>query len=210
MVYIALIEDPVTIFLMEGLENWFQRLDTVSAWVMVPGYLALADFYAYWAHRLLHRPELWHSHAWHHSPRYLYFLSGLRAAPFHIVVMGLPYVFAFILLPYPDTTVVVLVIGFLHLGNQHLLHSNIKVPYPRLLEFVLVTPRMHFVHHSRNVVFTNSNYGFVLSVWDRIFGTLTDPDLVPTDDELGIGYENSNWRLMLGLPAKALDRRIGS
>jgi sterol desaturase/sphingolipid hydroxylase (fatty acid hydroxylase superfamily) len=64
----------------------------------------------------------------------------------------------------------------------------------------LVTPRFHFVHHSTNRSIANSNYGFIFSVWDRLFGTYTDPAVVPPDDSLGLGYEISSWRLVLGLP----------
>jgi hypothetical protein len=70
---------------------------------------------------------------------------------------------------------------------------------------LLVTPRFHFVHHSAKQHVANSNYGFVFSAWDRIFGTYTDPGTVPRDDPLGLGYEISGWRLVLGLPPPAND-----
>jgi hypothetical protein len=73
---------------------------------------------------------------------------------------------------------------------------------------VLVTPRLHFVHHSAKAHVANSNYGFIFSVWDRVFGTYTDPATIPLDDPLGLGYEVSGWRLMLGLPPPRATREI--
>ena len=64
-----------------------------------------------------------------------------------------------------------------------------------------MTPRFHFVHHSARQHVANSNYGFIFSLWDRMFGTFNDPANVASNDPLGLGYEISGWRLMVGLPA---------
>ena len=86
-------------------------------------------------------------------------------------------------------------------SNQHYIHSSLGVPVAALLERVLVTPRFHFVHHSAREHVANSNYGFMFSLWDRMFGTFNDPANVASNDPLGLGYEISGWRLMVGLPA---------
>ena len=66
---------------------------------------------------------------------------------------------------------------------------------------MLITPRFHFVHHDVDSATANSNFGFVFSLWDRCFGTYTDPDTIPADHALGLGHEASYWRLLIGLPA---------
>jgi len=76
------------------------------------------------------------------------------------------------------------------------------VQYTRHIELLFVTPRFHFVHHSADVHFTNSNYGFIFTLWDRLFGTYTNPEHVAPDELLGIDYENSPHRLLLGLPPR--------
>jgi len=183
-------------------ERWSQAIEAGPSWLAVLSYLVAADFGAYWAHRVLHTPWLWPTHAWHHSPKYLYWLSGLRGSPVHVIVLLTPYFVALMLFPLPEAAIVGGAFAVLDAGNQHLIHSNVKIPYVRQVERVLVTPRYHFVHHNSNIEIANSNYGFIFSVWDRLFGTYTDPDAVPVDADLGLSYEISNWRLLLGVPAR--------
>jgi sterol desaturase/sphingolipid hydroxylase (fatty acid hydroxylase superfamily) len=198
---VALLDVP-TDWMSERIDGWYAIVDASPWWLIVPAYVVLADFGAYWAHRLLHTRWLWPTHAWHHSPKHLYWLSGLRASPVHVLVLLAPYFFAFVLFPVPETAIVGTAIVVLDAANQHLIHSNIKVPFVRTLEFLFVTPRFHFVHHNARIELSNSNYGFVFSVWDRWFGTYTDPVSVPDDDPLGLGYEVGTLWLLLGLPPK--------
>jgi hypothetical protein len=119
-----------------------------------------------------------------------------------MLVIYAPYYAAFALFPVPEAVAIALAMLILESANQHYLHSNLNVPYVKQLESVLVTPRFHFVHHSAKPHFANSNYGFIFSVWDRMFGTYTDPATIPADDPLGIDYEISGWRLALGVPPR--------
>ena len=64
----------------------------------------------------------------------------------------------------------------------------------------------HFVHHHPNPKYTNSNYAFVYSIWDRAFGTYTPPDTVAEKGLLGLDYETSTATLIVGFP----DRRTPS
>ena len=187
--------------LISQLGGWYAVLQRTPFWVVVIAYVVLADFCAYWAHRALHTRWLWPTHAWHHSPRHLYWIAGLRGSPIHMLVISIPYYIAFALFPVPEAGVIAIVLFLIDTSNQHYIHSNLEVPSAARLERVLVTPRFHFVHHSATEHVANSNYGFVFSLWDRMFGTFTDPADVPSDDPLGLGYEVSGWRLMLGLPA---------
>ena len=69
------------------------------------------------------------------------------------------------------------------------------------LEWVLNTPSHHRVHHARNPKYLDKNYAGTLIIWDRMFGTYTDPESVPADEPLGLDYEISYARALLGLPA---------
>jgi sterol desaturase/sphingolipid hydroxylase (fatty acid hydroxylase superfamily) len=202
----SMLEMPAAL-VMARLDDWYTTIDEASWWLVIPAYIVLADLGAYWAHRALHTRWLWPTHAWHHSPKFLYWLSGLRGSPVHMLVLLAPYTLAFVVFPLPDAAAINGVLLVLNASNQHYLHSNLKLPYARQLEWLFVTPRFHFVHHSTTPSIANSNYGFLFSVWDRMFGTLTDPAAVPLDDPLGLGYEISSWRLALGLPARASTKR---
>ncbi len=193
-----------------SIDGWGAMVESWPWWVAAPLYLILADLGAYWAHRLLHTRRLWPTHAWHHSPRYLYWASGLRGSPIHTLVLLAPYAIVYVFFPIPDIEAVAVAIAIIDIGNQHFIHSNIRVPFHRQLERIIITPRFHFVHHSTIRTFTDSNYGFIFSWWDRLFGTYTDPDKVPVEDPLGLDYENSNVRLLLGLaPSPARGRGQG-
>jgi sterol desaturase/sphingolipid hydroxylase (fatty acid hydroxylase superfamily) len=87
---------------------------------------------------------------------------------------------------------------------QHYTHSNVRIPFARYLELVFVTPRYHFVHHSIDRHLSNSNFGFLFSLWDRILGTYTDPGTIREDEPLGLDYGNAKWRLLIGIPPRAV------
>ncbi len=198
------IEYPVYDWLanMNEISRWHQSIGGMPWWILVPVNFVLADCAVYWAHRLLHFRCLWPTHAWHHAPKHLYWLSGLRGSMIHTVVIIMPFTIIYLFIPTPDTAIITTTIMTVHIINQHYLHTNIRFPYQKQLELILVTPRFHFVHHSSTKVRTDSNYGFVFSCWDRLFGTYTDPDTVNKNDPLGLDYEISNIRLILGIPAK--------
>lgn len=182
------------------LAPWWSAIDSWSPIALGAGYLVFADLSSYAAHRALHTKWLWHTHAVHHSPRHLYVLSGLRASPVHVVALVAGPVLALTVFPVYEMPLLLALLTFLQVANQHYTHSNIRVPFARQLEWLLVTPRYHFVHHSIERRVSNSNFGFLFSVWDRMFGTYTDPALVPATQPLGLDYETSRWRLLLGVP----------
>jgi sterol desaturase/sphingolipid hydroxylase (fatty acid hydroxylase superfamily) len=183
------------------LDGWYGVVYEAPFWLVALAYIVFADFCAYWAHRALHTRWLWPTHAWHHSPQHLYWIAGLRGSPIHMLVISAPYYLAFALFPVPEAGVIATVLFLIDTSNQHYIHSNLGVPFAAQLERVLVTPRFHFVHHSAREHVANSNYGFIFSLWDRMFGTFNDPANVASNDPLGLGYEISGWRLMVGLPA---------
>lgn len=188
-------------------DGWTAAIAATPLWLMLPAYLLAADCGAYWTHRLLHSRRLWSTHAFHHSPKRLNWLSGLRGSPVHILLVLVPYSLAVMLFPVPQTGRLGLVLMALYTVNQHLIHSNVRIPFARRVEYLLVTPRFHFAHHDRRPAIGNSNYGFIFTIWDRLFGTYTDPDTVDANAELGIAEENSPWRMLIGLPAPRHEAR---
>lgn len=182
------------------IDRWYDFVETWPLVVEVAVYLLLADLAAYWAHRLLHTRPLWHSHAFHHSPKHLYVFSGARASFVHIVVLFSGPVAVLFLIPIYEAPLIFAAIVWLQTFNQHYIHSNLRFPFTGYLEYVFVTPRFHFVHHSVDRRFSDNNFGFVLSIWDRWFGTYVHPESVCDNEPLGIDYSNSKLRLLVGLP----------
>jgi sterol desaturase/sphingolipid hydroxylase (fatty acid hydroxylase superfamily) len=151
-----------------GMLNYFRLPD----WLAVLLAVALLDLVIYWQHVLFHAvPVLWRLHRMHHTDLDLDVTSGARFHPVEIVLsMGVKMVAVMALGP---PVVAVVLFEVLLNGAAMFNHSNISIPGPvdRVLRLMLVTPDMHRVHHSVIPQETNSNYGFNLPWWDRLFGT---------------------------------------
>lgn len=148
-----------------NLTGWPWWVEAVSAFVIL-------DFAVWLQHFAMHRfPVLWRMHAVHHSDRDLDATTALRFHPFELIVSTL-YKSAWVaLLGVP----VLVALSFELWLNANALfnHSNIKLPAraDRWLRRILVTPDMHLVHHSVIPSDQRENYGFALTIWDRMFGT---------------------------------------
>ena len=135
------------------------------------GFLLL-DLLIYGQHVAMHKvPLLWRLHRVHHMDIDLDVTSGLRFHPGEIL-LSMAIKFAAIALLGPSA-LTVLVFEVVLNATSMFNHSNIRLPgwLDRLLRFVLVTPGMHWVHHSIHRDETDSNYGFNLTWWDRLFRT---------------------------------------
>jgi sterol desaturase/sphingolipid hydroxylase (fatty acid hydroxylase superfamily) len=140
---------------------------------LLVGFLLL-DLLRYFVHRCEHAvPFFWRFHALHHSDPDVDVTTSVRHHPVEYVLGSAVYWLAVILLDVP--AVVVLTHGLAVFATAALQHGNIRLPewLERLLQPVLVTVDMHRMHHSVVYEQANSNYGAVLSVWDRLFGTYT-------------------------------------
>ena len=141
------------------------------------GFLVLDFSFGYLAHRALHAcPMLWRAHRIHHSDPFVDVTTTFRNHP----IEGL---WRFLLLIVPIWTLgipaeAVALQRLLTVVNGSLEHANIRLwrPLDRALALFWVTPDMHKVHHSRDRVETNSNYGNILSIYDRVFRTWTPPE----------------------------------
>ena len=135
----------------------------------------LLDLSIYLQHRALHHfPLLWRLHRMHHVDADVDVTTALRFHPLEIVLSMALKLIVIAALGAPAIAVLAfeVVLNVCAMFN----HSNIALPLPldRLLRQLVVTPDMHRIHHSVRRAETDSNFGFNLAVWDRLFGTYTD------------------------------------
>lgn len=144
----------------------------LPTWAALLATLAVMSLASYVTHRLSHEiPLLWRLHRVHHSDTHLDASTTVRMHPLELAVVAAMQGLAVALFGLPPWAVVVhetlKVVAIL------VSHANIRLP-ARLevgLGWLLVTPDMHRVHHSSFQPETDSNYGAIFSVWDRLFGT---------------------------------------
>jgi sterol desaturase/sphingolipid hydroxylase (fatty acid hydroxylase superfamily) len=149
----------------------FNIFDVPFAWAIVLSLLAL-DVAIYLQHLMFHAvPLLWRLHRVHHADLDFDVTTGARFHPVEIVLSML-FKFALILVLGPPA-VAVLVFEILLNGASMFNHGNVRLPagVDRVLRWLVVTPDMHRVHHSIDPRETNSNFGFNVPWWDRLFGT---------------------------------------
>lgn len=145
-------------------------LPRIAEWLLV---LLLFDCWMYWWHRLNHRmPFLWRFHRMHHSDREMDASTGVRFHTGEILLSGLARCLVMPLLGISVAQLIIYETILLPVVFFH--HSNVRLP--KWLDFglayLIVSPAVHRVHHSRICEETNSNYGSVLPWWDWLFGSL--------------------------------------
>jgi len=147
---------------------------TLSLWLEIVLALVLLDLAIYWQHRMFHQvPVLWRLHRVHHSDLAFDVSTAVRFHPLEILLSIFIKGLLVLMLGIPATAIIIfeVILNGVALFN----HGNIRLPkgLDGVLRSVLVTPDMHRVHHSNIPSETNSNYGFNLSIWDKIFGSHT-------------------------------------
>jgi sterol desaturase/sphingolipid hydroxylase (fatty acid hydroxylase superfamily) len=164
----------------------------------------LMDLAIYWQHRAFHYfPLLWRAHRVHHSDTGFDVSLGLRFHPFEILPsLGYKLVLIATLGASP---IAVLAYESLLLGFSLMTHADLSLPpaWERVLGKVLVTPDWHRLHHSVYPEETDSNFGNILSLWDRLFATHAP---WPRDGHRGmrIGLDQFRGRAEQSLPALLL------
>ena len=156
-----------------GQQGWglLNYLDWSVPLEMAVGIIFL-DLMIYLQHVVLHMiPFFWRFHKVHHSDLDLDVSSGFRFHPLEILG-SMIYKLGLVAALGPSVMTVVVFEAILS-GMAMFSHSNIKLPLEldRTLRWLFVTPDMHRIHHSVEVAETNSNYGFNISIWDRLLGT---------------------------------------
>ena len=150
--------------------------------------ILLLDWLIYWQHRVFHHvPLLWRLHRMHHSDQDIDVTTGTRFHPIEIIFSMLIKITAIGLLGIPVEAVILfeIILNVSAMFN----HSNLFIPrwLDRYISSLFVTPDFHRVHHSIHITEMNSNYGFFLSIWDRIGKTyLVRPRDGQEDMKIGI------------------------
>ena len=154
-----------------GIFNYFE----LPFWFVVIASVVIMDFVIYLQHVMVHAvPALWRLHRVHHADLDFDVTTGSRFHPLEIILSML-IKFATIAVLGPPVLAVVIFEVVLN-GTAMFNHSNVRLPLgiDRVLRWLVVTPDMHRVHHSVEDDEANSNFGFNLPWWDRLFGTYRD------------------------------------
>lgn len=190
-----------------GLLNWIG----LPAWLEIVIAIVILDLAIYGQHVVSHKiPLLWQLHKVHHTDVDFDVTTAIRFHPVEIALSMLWKIVVVIALG--SSALAVVLFEVILNGCAMFNHSNVALPrwLDRTLRLVLVTPDFHRVHHSIIRKETDSNYGFNLTVWDRMFGTYI-PQPAKGHEEMVIGQKdhlNENptklvWSLALPFRGKA-------
>jgi len=154
-------------------------LDTI--WALIGLFIGVEFFY-YWMHRTAHTVRwLWATHSVHHSPTKLNLTAGIRLGWTGLISGNFLFFLPLVWLGFHPLSVIAMLA--LNLIYQFFLHTELA---PRFgpLEWVLNTPRHHSVHHASNGSCLDKNFGGILIIYDRLFGTFAAP---PANERLRYG-----------------------
>jgi alkylglycerol monooxygenase len=182
-----------------GLVAWETR--AIATWVVA---FVVLDFVYYWGHRACHSfAPLWGLHAVHHQAREMNLSVGLRG-PMLAVLQVAPFLVPLAFLGIPLSVMFPVYVA--HTTYKLLVHTRV-VGKLGPIERWLVTPSQHRVHHAVNERFLDKNFGGVLAVWDRLFGTYQAEDETPIPGERvdfdPLENNLAPWRAMFSRAARA-------
>ena len=185
-----------------GLINW---LPEMSLWLYVLlGVLFLDFFGAYLAHLVEHKVKpLWMVHLVHHSDHKVDTTTANRHHPIESIIRFIFTLIGVFLVGTPIA--IVMLYQSMSLVFTQLTHANIKMPkkLDKVLSYVIVSPDMHKIHHHNMLPYTDSNYGNIFSIWDRLLGTYMELDresIVYGVDTFPDEKKNSNLLELLKQP----------
>jgi sterol desaturase/sphingolipid hydroxylase (fatty acid hydroxylase superfamily) len=182
----------------------------LAPWAGIAIAVVALDASTYVGHRVMHIvPALWRAHSVHHADPLVDVTTALRFHPIELVwrfalLMGPAWLLG---LPAEGLVAYRVISAFVALVE----HMNVRLwqPLDTALSFVIGTPNMHKIHHSRLELETNTNYGNLFSVFDRLLGTFT-PSARATSVQYGLeGYddfETQTFRGLLRVPFRGRDR----
>ena len=182
----------------------FNTLD-LPIWLEVIAVFVILDFAIWFQHLISHKiPILWRLHRVHHADRDIDVTTAIR---FHPLEIGLSMLFKVALVYALGAPVIAVILFEVVLNGAAMFnHANIRLPqeWDQRLRKVIVTPDMHRVHHSVDRREHDMNYGFNLSIWDRLFRTyLAQPRHGHEDMTIGLAEYQTNepttfpWSLKL-------------
>jgi len=147
------------------------------AGTIIVSFLTL-DFFGGWlVHITEHKvPFLWRFHVVHHADNNVDVTTGLRHHPIESVLRGVFFFMGIFISGAPMYAV--MIFQTILVLSTAFTHANINMPtwLDKTLGYIFVSPNMHKVHHHWKQPYTDSNYGAVLSIWDRLLGTLKSLD----------------------------------
>jgi sterol desaturase/sphingolipid hydroxylase (fatty acid hydroxylase superfamily) len=190
-----------------GLVYWLNA--SVIASIIISA--LMLDFFGAWlSHVIEHKvPLFWRMHIIHHADNNIDVTSGLRHHPLESVWRGLFFLIAIFISGAPMYGV--MIYQTLLTVFTGVTHANISLPrwLDKGMSYILVSPNMHKVHHHWKQPFTDSNYGGVFSIWDRLFGTYKT--LEPKDIRYGLDryYSNDKDEDLLALLKKPFQKLDG-
>ncbi len=158
-----------------GIINWLPEM-SLGLYIFL-GVLFLDFFGAYLAHLVEHKiGVLWMVHLVHHTDHNVDTTTANRHHPIESVIRFTFTLFGVIIVGAPIG--VVMLYQSLSLVLSQFNHANIKLPkrLDKTLSYILVSPDMHKVHHHYRLPYTDSNYGNIFSIWDRLLGTYLEFD----------------------------------
>ncbi len=194
-----------------GVFTWLQtsefgllHLFEAPVWVELLIAILVLDLIAqYGVHFFLHKiPTLWRLHIVHHSDKHVDATTGTRHHPIDfivretfaliaVVITGMPIAFYFFY-------------RILSVLFTYWTHANIALPLSldKGLSYLIVTPNMHKFHHHFELPWTDSNYGNMFSIWDRLFGTFVyeDPKQIQYGVDLADHTDDESISIQLGIP----------
>jgi len=171
----------------------------------------MLDFFGGWlSHFVEHKiPLFWRMHIIHHADNNVDVTSGLRHHPLESVWRGLFFLVAILISGAPMYGI--MIYQTLLTVFTGVTHANISLPkwLDKGISYVLVSPNMHKVHHHWKQPYTDTNYGAVFSIWDRLFGTFKTLD--PKNIRYGLDryYPNEKDEDLVALLKKPFQKLDG-
>ena len=173
-------------FLLE----WLAIFEIKATWVVwLLAFLAI-DFAGYWNHRLSHHVNIfWNQHVIHHSSEEFNLACALRQSISNIIGYYSILLIPAAILGVPNEVIAIL--SPLHLFAQFWYHTQ-HIGKMGWLEYVIITPSQHRVHHAINPEYIDKNLGQILCVWDRVFGTFQE-ELDDVPPQYGVLKPAATW-----------------
>lgn len=147
-----------------------QKLSS-TIWTYIIAFICI-DFASYWAHRLNHKVNIfWNQHIIHHSSEEFNLACALRQSISNVLGFGALFLLPAAVLGVPEK--VIQILAPLHLFAQFWYHTQ-HIGKLGILEYLIVTPSQHRVHHAINPIYIDKNLAAIFCVWDRLFGTFQE------------------------------------
>ena len=160
----------------------------------------VVDFLSYIEHRLAHKiPFIWDMHELHHSATEMTIFSNFRKTPFENLFLA-PFTATFHALTaitiikcisngYQSVMIIYLLFNSFRVATMYLSHCSLKIIYPKPISYFLMSPSLHWIHHSDKPEHYDSNFGMIFPFWDILFKSYIGE--VEIDNIKGYGVRNT-------------------